>query len=78
MVSEEFRRAGQRFVSARYLSQRFKISYQTAHRLLTELEGDGLIIRRARFWEFHRGSEETAAIRSLDFRRASKAFREFR
>ena len=47
MVSGEFRRAGQRFVSARYLSQRFRVSYQTAHRLLTEMEGDGLIIRRA-------------------------------
>jgi DNA-binding transcriptional regulator YhcF (GntR family) len=58
MVSDEFRRAGQRFVSARYLSQRFKISYQTAHRLLTELEGDGLIIRRAGSGSFIAGQKK--------------------
>lgn len=62
MVSDEFRRAGQRFVSARYLSQRFKISYQTAHRLLTELEGDGLIIRRAGSGSFIAGQKK--ALRS--------------
>jgi DNA-binding transcriptional regulator YhcF (GntR family) len=62
MVCDEFRRAGQRFVSARYLSQRFKISYQTAHRLLTELEGDGLILRRAGSGSFIAGQKK--ALRS--------------
>jgi DNA-binding GntR family transcriptional regulator len=46
MVSNEFRHAGQRFVSGRYLAERFRVSYQTAHRLLTELQSDGFIIRQ--------------------------------
>jgi Periplasmic binding protein-like domain len=62
MVSDELRRAGQRFVSARYISQRFKVSYQTAHRLLTELELAGLIIRRAGSGSFIAGQKK--ALRS--------------
>ena len=66
MVSDEFRRAGQRFISARTY-HRFQVSYQTAHRLLTELEGDGLIIRRAGSGSFIAGQKKT--LRSaLDFR----------
>jgi hypothetical protein len=62
MVSDELRRAGQRFVSARYISQRFKVSYQTAHRLLTELELAGLIVRRAGSGSFIAGQKK--ALRS--------------
>lgn len=72
MVSDEFRRAGQRFVSARYLSQRFNISYQTAHRLLTELEGDGLIIRRAGSGSFIAGQKKTLRSVLLIFARRAK------
>ena len=72
MVSDEFRRAGQRFVSARYLSQRFQVSYQTAHRLLTELEGDGLIIRRAGSGSFIAGQKKTLRSALLIFARRAK------
>jgi DNA-binding transcriptional regulator YhcF (GntR family) len=73
MVSDEFRRAGQRFVSARYLSQRFRVSYQTAHRLLTELEREGLIIRRAGSGSFIAGRKKTLRSALLIF--ASRAKR---
>jgi DNA-binding transcriptional regulator YhcF (GntR family) len=72
MVSDEFRRAGQRFVSARYISQRFKVSYQTAHRLLTELEGDGFIIRRAGSGSFIAGHQNTLQSALLIFARRAK------
>jgi Bacterial regulatory proteins, gntR family len=47
MLNDGFRHPGQRFVSARFVAQRFKVSYQTAHRLLIELTDVGLISRRA-------------------------------
>jgi DNA-binding transcriptional regulator YhcF (GntR family) len=72
MVSDEFRRAGQRFVSARYLSERFQVSYQTAHRLLTELEGDGLIIRRAGSGSFISGQRKSLRSAFLIFARRAK------
>lgn len=62
MVADELRRAGQRFVSARYISQRFKVSYQTAHRLLVELQSQGLIVRRAGSGSFISG--QTKSLRS--------------
>lgn len=73
MVSDELRRAGQRFVSARYISQRFKVSYQTAHRLLTELERDGLIIRRAGSGSYIAGQKKSLRSALLIF--ASRAKR---
>jgi DNA-binding transcriptional regulator YhcF (GntR family) len=72
MVSDEFRRAGQRFVSARYISQRFEVSYQTAHRLLTELEGDGFIIRRAGSGSFIAGHQNTLQSALLIFAKRAK------
>jgi len=39
-------RPGQRFFSNRSLAQTFGVSYQTAHRLITELESEGLLERR--------------------------------
>jgi DNA-binding transcriptional regulator YhcF (GntR family) len=72
MVSDEFRRAGQRFVSARYISQRFKVSYQTAHRLLTELESDGFIIRRAGSGSFIAGHQNTLQSALLIFAKRAK------
>jgi len=38
---------GGRFLSTRAVAQRFAVSYQTAHRLLGELETEGLLHRRA-------------------------------
>jgi len=72
MVSDEFRRAGQRFVSARYISQKFKVSYQTAHRLLTELQGDGFITRRAGSGSFIAGQKNTLQSALLIFARRAK------
>ena len=73
MVSDELRRAGQRFVSARYISQRFKVSYQTAHRLLTELKDQGLVVRRAGSGSFISG--QTKSLRSALLIFASRANR---
>ena len=76
MVSDEFRRAGQRFISARYLSRGFRLVIRLPP--LANRAG-----RRwsnhpsSRFRKFHRGSEENSAIRSFDFREASTAFRSF-
>jgi DNA-binding transcriptional regulator YhcF (GntR family) len=72
MVSDEFRRAGQRFVSARYIAQRFKVSYQTADRLLAELSGDGVIIRRAGSGSFIAGQKKTLRSAFLIFARRAK------
>jgi DNA-binding transcriptional regulator YhcF (GntR family) len=77
MVSDEFRRAGQRFVSARYISQRFKVSYQTAHRLLTELEGDGFIMRRAGSGSFIAGHQSALQSALLIFAKRAKRFGSF-
>ena len=38
---------GGRFLSTRAVAQRFAVSYQTAHRLLAELEAEGLLRRKA-------------------------------
>jgi len=73
MVSDELRRAGQRFVSARYISQRFKVSYQTAHRLLTELKDQGLVVRRAGSGSFISGQTKSLQSALLIF--ASRAKR---
>ena len=73
MVADELRRAGQRFGSARYISQRFKVSYQTAHRLLVELERDGLIIRRAGSGSYIAGQKKSLRSAFLIF--ASRAKR---
>lgn len=43
----DFAHPGGRFLSARAVAQRFAVSYQTAHRLLAELESEGLLRRRA-------------------------------
>jgi DNA-binding GntR family transcriptional regulator len=40
-------RPGDRFLSARELAQAFGVSYQTAHRVLDALCGEGLLERRA-------------------------------
>ena len=42
-----FAQPGGRFLSARAVAQRFAVSYQTAHRLLGEMEAEGRLHRRA-------------------------------
>ena len=46
-VGSDFAQPGGRFLSTRAVAQRFAVSYQTAHRLLRELETEGLLQRRA-------------------------------
>ncbi len=46
-LQSDFAHPGGRFLSTRAVAQRFAISYQTAHRLLGELQEEGLLQRRA-------------------------------
>lgn len=45
-IREGFYRAGDRFMSARIVAERYEVSYQTAHRLLSELCKEGQLERR--------------------------------
>lgn len=49
-------RPGQRFFSNRGLAQTFGVSYQTAHRLIAELEAEGALERRAASGTYVAGS----------------------
>lgn len=40
-------RPGDKFLSTREVARAFEISYQTAHRVISELESEGLVERRA-------------------------------
>ena len=46
-LQSDFAHPGGRFLSTRSVAQRFAISYQTAHRLLGELQDEGLLRREA-------------------------------
>lgn len=48
-------RPGDRFVTARQIAEQFRVSYQTAHRLLADLAEAGLIERRPRSGSFIAG-----------------------
>ncbi|HEX9995906.1 MAG TPA: GntR family transcriptional regulator [Abditibacterium sp.] len=50
-------RAGDRFPSAREVAAHFAISYQTAHRILAGLEGEGLLERRLKSGTFVPGGK---------------------
>ena len=54
-----FAAPGGRFLSTRAVAQRFAVSYQTAHRLLAELESEGLLRRKAASGSFVPGRRET-------------------
>jgi hypothetical protein len=62
-LSNEFAHPGGRFLSARAVAQRFAVSYQTAHRLLAELESEGLLRRRAASGSYLPGRQ--AALRGV-------------
>ncbi len=59
--------AGGRFLSARAVAQRFAISYQTAHRLLVELEDEGLLRREPASGTFHPGKRRALRGAQLIF-----------
>jgi DNA-binding transcriptional regulator YhcF (GntR family) len=46
-LRSDFAHPGGRFLSTRAVAQRFAVSYQTAHRLLVELQEEGLLRREA-------------------------------
>jgi len=58
-----FAHPGGRFLSTRAVAQRFSVSYQTAHRLLAELETEGFLQRRAASGSYLPGRSE--ALRSV-------------
>ncbi|HEX3719014.1 MAG TPA: substrate-binding domain-containing protein [Verrucomicrobiae bacterium] len=46
-IKDGFHKPGDRFLSNRALAKRYGVSYQTAHRVVTELSVEGLLERRA-------------------------------
>ncbi len=58
-----FAQPGGRFLSTRAVAQRFAVSYQTAHRLLGELEAEGRLHRRAASGSYHPG--QSVALRGV-------------
>jgi DNA-binding transcriptional regulator YhcF (GntR family) len=60
-------RAGERFFSNRGLAQYFEISYQTAHRIMQELEAEGWIERREYSGSYVSGVVERPASVALYF-----------
>lgn len=68
-----FAQPGGRFLSTRAVAQRFAISYQTAHRLLGELEAEGLLQRRAASGSYHPG--QSVALRGVQLIFHSRAKR---
>jgi DNA-binding LacI/PurR family transcriptional regulator len=60
-------RPGDRFLSARELASSFGISYQTAHRLLDEMCGEGLVERRAASGTYIPGGESSLSEVRLIF-----------
>ncbi len=57
-LRDGFHRPGQPFFSTRALADRFGVSYQTAHRLLAELENEGWLERRPSAGTFVAGRRE--------------------
>ncbi len=56
-------RPGRRFLSARALAAQFQVSYKSAHRLLRELQEEGLLERRASSGTYHAG--KSARLRGV-------------
>lgn len=54
-LRNEQTRPGGRFLSARALAAHFQVSYKSAHRLLVELQEEGLLERRASSGTYHAG-----------------------
>jgi DNA-binding transcriptional regulator YhcF (GntR family) len=63
---------GRRFLSARAVAQRFAVSYQTAHRLLAELQTEGLLRREAASGSYVPGRHTTLRGVQLVFHRRAR------
>ncbi len=71
-LQSDFAHAGGRFLSTRAVAQRFAISYQTAHRLLGELQDEGLLRRRAASGSYVPGARATLRGAQLIFHPRAK------
>ena len=63
-LNDGFRRPGDRFLSARKLATKHEVSYQTAHRIIAELETEGLLKRRESSGTFVAG--KTKCLRGVE------------
>src|SRR5688500_12447145 len=66
-LKTNFLRPGDRFLSARAVSEKFEISYQTAHRILKELQDEGHIKRAKASGTFVPGESATPSRLALMF-----------
>lgn len=76
-VREGFYRAGDRFMSARIVAERYEISYQTAHRMLSELCKEGFLERRGQSGTYIPGKSGPLAGVLLVFHRRAQEPRSF-
>jgi DNA-binding transcriptional regulator YhcF (GntR family) len=73
-IVDGFHQPGDRFLSARAIAQQFEVSYQTADRLLKELEHEGHLNRRAASGTYLTGTAGRAAgVRLIFNERARRA-----
>lgn len=63
---------GSRFFSNRDLASRFGVSYQTAHRIITELTAEGLLERREASGTYLKGSQNFKKVELIFNSRAKK------
>ena len=66
-LRSDFAHPGGRFLSTRAVAKRFTISYQTAHRLLGELQAEGLLRREAASGSYVPGARTTLRGAQLIF-----------
>lgn len=71
-LQTNFHRPGDRFLSARAVAGKFGISYQTAHRLLAELQTEGHLLRHAASGTYLPGEPAAIAGVTLLFHPRSK------
>jgi DNA-binding GntR family transcriptional regulator len=68
---------GDRFLSARGLSKRYAVSYQTADRVLSQLEEEGYVVRRAQSGTFLAGGDSVLTRPQLVFHGRGKRLGSF-
>ena len=66
-LQTNFHRPGDRFLSARAVAGKFAVSYQTAHRLLAELQAEGHLLRHRASGTYLPGKAEAIASVTLLF-----------
>jgi DNA-binding transcriptional regulator YhcF (GntR family) len=71
-LRSDFAHPGGRFLSTRAVATRFSVSYQTAHRLLAELQDEGLLRREAASGSYVPGERVTLRGVQLIFHRRAR------